>query len=389
MNFGGRKMINLEKNEKYLELVKGIEEATAVEKSEKIVEAMHQLIEENSAEIVNQYKNDFNELQANKENAAKMGLRSLTAKEKEFYAKVFAPKQSITVTDVNIFPETTTNYVFEEIKTNHDLLKYFKTVPAGVNKFITSEYTGKAVWGELTSAITAEISATIKGFDVEAYKLTGFMYVPIAILELGAEWIDRYVRTVLVEVLEDGIEEGSVVGTGATGPIGLVKSLTGAVDGVHPNKATVALTSFKPEEFAPKLIPLTNGGKRKLGRVLLAVNPSDRLGKVIPASTVFVNGNYQSILSYVNVEIIESAHVPANRMVAFLPESYQMGLTKVGVVYSDDFKFLDHLRTYRTVAYGNGRIVNDNMSIVFDITNLVPFVQPVSVIGTVSTQEIV
>lgn len=382
-------MINLEKNEKYLELVKGIEEATAVEKSEKIVEAMHQLIEENSAEIVNQYKNDFNELQANKENAAKMGLRSLTAKEKEFYAKVFAPKQAVTVTDVNIFPETTTNYVFEEIKTNHDLLKYFKTVPAGVNKFITSEYTGKAVWGELTAVITAEISATIKGFDVEAYKLSGFMYVPTAILELGAEWIDRYVRTVLVEVLEDGIEEGSVVGTGATGPIGLVKSLTGAVDGVHSDKATVALTSFKPEEFAPKLIPLTNGGKRKLGRILLVVNPSDRLGKVIPASTVFVNGNYQSILSYVNVEIIESAHVPANKMIAFLPESYQMGLTKVGVMYSDDFKFLDHLRTYRTVAYGNGRIVNDNMSIIFDITNLVPFVQPVSVFGTVDTHEVV
>lgn len=383
-------MINLEKNEKYLELVKNIEEATASEKSEKIVQAMHQLIEANSAEIVNQYKSDFNELQANKENAAKMGLRTLTAEEKKFYEKAF-PKtqQAMTIEDVNIFPETTTNYVFEEIKTNHDLLKYFKTVPAGVNKFITSEYTGKAVWGELTAAITSEISATIKGFDVEAHKLSGFMYVPTAILELGAEWIDRYVRTVLVEVLEDGIEEGGVVGDGSTGPIGLTKSLTGAVDGVHPDKSTVALNSFKPEEFSPKLIPLTNSGKRKLGKVLLVVNPADKLGKVIPASTVFVNGTYQSILSYINVELIESAHVPANKMVAFLPESYQMGLTKVGIQYSDDFKFLDHLRTYRTVAYGNGRIVNDNMSIVFDITNLTPFVQPVTVEGIVETQEVV
>lgn len=383
-------MINLEKNEKYLELVKNIEEATASEKSEKIVQAMHQLIEANSAEIVNQYKSDFNELQANKENAAKMGLRTLTAEEKKFYEKAF-PKtqQAMTIEDVNIFPETTTNYVFEEIKTNHDLLKYFKTVPAGVNKFITSEYTGKAVWGELTAAITSEISATIKGFDVEAHKLSGFMYVPTAILELGAEWIDRYVRTVLVEVLEDGIEEGGVVGDGSTGPIGLTKSLTGAVDGVHPDKSTVALNSFKPEEFSPKLIPLTNSGKRKLGKVLLVVNPADKLGKVIPASTVFVNGTYQSILSYINVELIESAHVPANKMVAFLPESYQMGLTKVGIQYSDNFKFLDHLRTYRTVAYGNGRIVNDNMSIVFDITNLTPFVQPVTVEGIVETQEVV
>lgn len=383
-------MINLEKNEKYLELVKNIEEATASEKSEKIVQAMHQLIEANSSEIVNQYKSDFNELQANKENATKMGLRTLTAEEKKFYEKAFPrTQQAMTIEDVNIFPETTTNYVFEEIKTNHDLLKYFKTVPAGVNKFITSEYTGKAVWGELTAAITSEISATIKGFDVEAHKLSGFMYVPTAILELGAEWIDRYVRTVLVEVLEDGIEEGGVVGDGSTGPIGLTKSLTGAVDGVHPDKSTVALSSFKPEEFAPKLIPLTNSGKRKLGKVLLVVNPADKLGKVIPASTVFVNGTYQSILSYINVELIESAHVPANKMVAFLPESYQMGLTKVGIQYSDDFKFLDHLRTYRTVAYGNGRIVNDNMSIVFDITNLTPFVQPVTVEGIVETQEVV
>lgn len=382
-------MINLEKNEKYLELVKEINEAPGDQKSEKIVEAMHQLIEANSNEIVSQYKADFNELQANKENAAKMGLRTLTTAEKEFYNKVFAPKQAITVTDINIFPETTSNYVFEEIKTNHDLLKYFKTVPAGVNKFITSEYTGKALWGELTDAITAEISATIKGFNVDAYKLSGFMYIPEAILDLGPEWIDRYVRTVLIEVLEDGIEEGAVVGTGEKGPIGLTNSLSGAVDGVHPAKTPVVLTSFKPEEFAPKLIPLTNGGKRKLGTILLVVNPSDRLGKVIPASTVFTNGNYQSILSYINVDIIESAHVPDNRMVAFLPNSYQMGLTKVGVQYSNDFKFLDHVRTYRTIAYGNGRIINDNMSIVFDISGLTPFVQPVTVEGIVETQEVV
>jgi hypothetical protein len=95
------------------------------------------------------------------------------------------------------------------------------------------------------------------------------------------------------------------------------------------------------------------------------------------------------VLSYLPVEIIESKHIPANKMVAFLPNSYQMGLTKVGVQYSDDFKFLDHLRTYRTVAYGNGRIVDDSMSIVFDITNLTPFVQPVSVEGVVQTQEVV
>jgi hypothetical protein len=383
-------MINLEKNEKYLELVKQINEAPSEEKSQKIVEAMHELIEENSAAVVNQYKKDYEELQANKAHATKMGLRSLSTVEKEFYEKVFSPvKQAMTITDVNIFPETTTDYVFEEIKTNHDLLKYFKTVPAGVNKFITSEYTGKAVWGELTAAITEEISATIKGFSVDAYKLSGFMYVPTAILDLGPVWIDRFVRTVLVEVLEDGIEEGAVVGTGESGPIGLVKSLTGATDGVHPNKSTVALTSFKPEEFSPKLISLTNGGKRKLSKILLVVNPQDHLGKVIPASTVFSNGSYQSVLSYLPVEIIESKHIPANKMVAFLPNSYQMGLTKVGVQYSDDFKFLDHLRTYRTVAYGNGRIVDDSMSIVFDITNLTPFVQPVSVEGVVQTQEVV
>ncbi|MBF7097582.1 phage major capsid protein [Alkalibacter mobilis] len=383
-------MINLEKNERYLEMVKEINEAPAEEKSEKIIEVMHELIEANSTEIAAQYKSDYGELQANKDHAQKMGLRTLTSNEKEFYETVFPKaKQSITLTDVNIFPETTTDYVFEEIKTNHDLLRYFKSVPAGVNKYITSEYTGKAAWGELTAAIVDEISATIKGFNVDAYKLSGFMYVPVAILELGPVWVDRFVRTVLVEVLEDGIEEGAVIGTGETGPIGLVKSLSGAVDGVHPDKATVALTSFKPEEFAPKLIPLTNGGKRTLNKVLLVVNSSDRLGKVIPASTVFANGNYQSILSYIPVEIIESKHVPANKMVAFLPNSYQMGLTKVGVQYSDDFKFLDHLRTYRTVAYGNGRIVDDNMSIVFDITNLTPFVQPVTVDGIVQTQEVV
>ena len=382
-------MIKLDKTEKYNDLVQQINDAPAEQKSEKIVDAIHELIEANSAKIVEQYKSDYNDLQADKQNAQKMGLRSLTTVEREFYEKVFSPKQAVTVTDINIFPETTTNFVFEEISTGHDLLKYFKSTPAGVNKFITSEFSGKAQWGELTAAITAEISATIKGFNIDAYKLTGFMYVPVAILDLGPEWVDRYVRTVLAEVLEDGVEEGAVVGNGEKGPIGLTKALSGAVDGVHPDKATVALTSFKPAEFAPKLVPLTNSGKRKVGKVLLVVNPADRLGKIIPASTIFINGIYQSILSYIEVEFIESIHVPANKMVAFLPKSYQMGLTKVGVQYSDEFKFLDHLRTYRTVAYGNGRIVDDTMSIVFDITDLAPFAQPVEVVGVVATDEVV
>ncbi|OMK58976.1 hypothetical protein [Clostridioides difficile] len=56
-------------------------------------------------------------------------------------------------------------------------------------------------------------------------------------LDLGAEWLDRYVRVVLTESISLGLEMGIVAGTGKDQPIGMMKDLKGSVvEGVYPDK---------------------------------------------------------------------------------------------------------------------------------------------------------
>ena len=53
-------------------------------------------------------------------------------------------------------------------------------------------------------------------------KLTAFLPVGKAMLDLGPVWLDRYVRAVLADAAALGLEEGLINGTGKDMPIGMV-----------------------------------------------------------------------------------------------------------------------------------------------------------------------
>ena len=48
--------------------------------------------------------------------------------------------------------------------------------------------------------------------DLEQTKLSAFLPVCKAMLDLGPEWLDRYVRTILAEAIANGLEEGIISG---------------------------------------------------------------------------------------------------------------------------------------------------------------------------------
>jgi len=50
-------------------------------------------------------------------------------------------------------------------------------------------------------------------------KLSAFIPVSQSILDLGPEWLDRYVRTILSEAIFEGLEGGIIKGTGKDEPI--------------------------------------------------------------------------------------------------------------------------------------------------------------------------
>lgn len=377
-------------NEKKIEvLVKELNEAPAEQKSEKIIETIQSIVDENYAEVINQYQKEFEEYSATKENDVKFGLRSLTEKEKQWIDRAIKQEDtsSLTGKEIDYLPETTVNYIFEDLKTAHPLFQYIEWAPAGVQKWFLSERSGKATWGKLTRSIIDQIEAGIDTLDLEVNSLSAFMFVPKAIINMGYKWIDKFVRTVLLEVNEEGIEEGIVVGAGKDAPIGLLKDLDGSVvNGVYPDKTAVEITDLGPDSFGVKVLPILNrDGKRNTDTIVIIANQNELDTKIYKATHVLGFNGYVKADNYKNFVYVASPFVPKNKAIALLPKKYTCGISKMGIDYSDHYKFLEQLRTYSILTYGNGRLKANDDAVVLDITNLKALKPIVQTEGEITT----
>lgn len=362
-------------NEKKIEdLIKELNDAPAEQKSEKIVETIQSIVDENYAEVINQYQREFEEYSASKENDKKFGLRSLTAEEKQWIDRAIKQEDtsSLTGNEIDYLPETTVSYIFEDLKTAHPLFQYIDWAPAGVQKWFLSERSGKATWGKLTRAIIDQIEAGIKTLDLEVNSLSAFMFVPKAIINMGYKWIDRFVRTVLLEVNEEGLETGIIAGNGNDAPIGLLKDLEGSVQsGVYPDKTPVAITDLGPDSFGKLVLPTLNrGGKRNVDTIVIIANQNEIDTKIYKATHVLSFNGYVKADNYKNFVYVASPDVPENKAIAYIPKKYTAGISRMGIDYSDHYKFLEQLRTYTILTYGNGRLKSNDDAVVLDITNL-------------------
>lgn len=382
-------------NEKKIEdLIKELNDAPAEQKSEKIVETIQSIVDENYAEVINQYQREFEEYSASKENDKKFGLRSLTAEEKQWIDRAIKQEDtsSLTGNEIDYLPETTVSYIFEDLKTAHPLFQYIDWAPAGVQKWFLSERSGKATWGKLTRAIIDQIEAGIKTLDLEVNSLSAFMFVPKAIINMGYKWIDRFVRTVLLEVNEEGLETGIIAGNGNDAPIGLLKDLEGSVQsGVYPDKTPVEITDLGPDSFGKSVLPTLNReGKRNIDTIVIIANQNELDTKIYKATHVLGFNGYVKADNYKNFVYVASPDVPENKAIAYIPNKYTAGISRMGIDYSDHYKFLEQLRTYTVLTYGNGRLKSNDDAVVLDITNLEPL-KPIvkteaTVNGTVQTE---
>ena len=57
----------------------------------------------------------------------------------------------------------------------------------------------------------------------------------------------------------------------------------------------------------------------------------------------------------------------------------------MGIKEYDQTKALDDADVVIAKCYANGRAVDDNVAFIFDVTKLEEYVQPVKVVGTVTT----
>lgn len=377
-------------NTTQLEIAQRISNAAKEGNTEAFEAGLHDLFQNIHDEIVAEAR----EIQANADAAvlAQRGVRQLTAEENKFYnGLIDAMKASgsgnamMALTDTDkTFPLTIINQAMEDMKQTHPLLDVIDTVAAtGLMKFLVNTDTGdNAVWGELESAITKEIASGFADIEMGQFKLSAWMPISQDMLELGATWLDSYIRTCLSEALAIGFENGIVTGTGKNMPIGMDRQVGAGVvvtDGVYPQKPASPVTRFDPTTYGVLLSRLSktrNGKPRPVRDLILVVNPTDYYKIILPATTGFVNGQYvNDILPYPTKVIVSVAVEPGSAIIG-MGKRYFLGVGgRRGIQFSDDYKFLEDKRYYKIVAYANGMPKDNNSFQRLDISGLKRFVQ--------------
>lgn len=319
---------------------------------------------------------------------AARGVRQLTAEETKFYNDFIAnarqDAQTVITNVTSALPQTVIDSVMEDMRTAYPLLNLidFTNTGAAVKWVLNAQGAQAATWNELNTPIDKDLEGAIQIVDMVHCKLSAYMFTTEDMLALGPQWVDRYVRAILADALSAGLETGIVDGNGLKCPIGMTRNFAGALDPStgYARKSATSVVSLDPTTYGSLLSTLATDGntgkQRTVSRVLLIVNPTDYFTKVMPATTLLTpNGQYVGDVLPFPTDIVQSVGVPSGHAVLGIARKYFMGMGsgKGGKLeYSDDYKFLEDLRTYKIKLYGNGRPYDINAFLYLDISNLVP-----------------
>ena len=318
---------------------------------------------------------------------AARGARQLTSEERTYYQKLSEamkaknPQQALTNANLTM-PETIINSVFDDLQSNHPLLSIINFVPVTGSIRLLMDTSGyqEAVWGELCDEIIKELMAGFKGVETGLKKLSAFIPVCKAMLDLGAEWLDRYIRTILYEAIANGMEAGIVTGDGNKAPIGMIREVGDDVTvtgGVYPIKPRIKVNDLSTATVG-KLISMLavdpNGKPRKPGRIILLVSPVDYYLRVMPATTIMgADGTYRNNVMPYPMTIVESPALDSGEAVMGIASRYfaAAGMNREGAIeYSDHYRFLEDERVYLAKTYANGMPKDNNSFLHLDISDL-------------------
>ena len=353
--------------------------------------AFDQIIECINQDIQQRYDAQVNDLKQEMDSRAlaQRGVRQLTNKERDYYQKVAEcmrskdPKQALANADL-VMPKTIMNAVFDELQTRHELLSLIEFIPTtGLTDMImnTNGYQ-EAVWGKLCDDIVKELVSGFETIDMTLLKLSAFIPVCKAMLDLGPEWLDDYVRQVLYEALANGLEAGVVAGDGNEKPIGMNRQVGKGVTvtgGVYPEKAKISVTDLQPGTIGNLLSLIAvdpNGKPRTLRDVVMIVNPQDYFQKVMPATTLMApDGTYRNDVMPYPMRIVQSMALDRGEAILGIAYKYfaGVGMGKEGrIEYDDSYHFLEDERMYLIKLYANGFPMDNNAFLFLDISALQP-----------------
>ncbi len=246
-----------------------------------------------------------------------------------------------------------------------------------------------AVWGKLTGEFKTELEGAIEEVDTTLYKLQAFIPVSKAMLNLGASWIDRYVRAILAEACVQAMENAVINGTGCDEPIGMIReegSSATVTNGEYAEKTANADTSFSAAKYGALVAQLTTnsetGRYRRPDGLILVCSPTDYYTTIMPATTMLTpQGTYVQDVLPVPTKVIQSQQCPAGKAILGIGKRYFLPIGKSNkngtIEYNDSVQFLEDNRVYTVRLYGNGMPLDNNAFIVLDISDLAPARLPV------------
>lgn len=372
--------------------------------AEKTAEAL----QDYQSAIMESIEKEFKSLKGEKdaEVLQSRGLRTLTSQENAWYQKFIeavnsGAKQDITnLTDA--IPPTVIDRVIDDMKKDHPLLDAINFQNAnGASKLILNAKQMSSLlgsWGPIASAITEQVSGQIKTIDVSSNKYTAYFLIPKDFVKFNfgfaPTWVDRYIRIVLSEVIANGLEKTIIEGDGDGQFIGMESDLSSVSEGKYSKKTAKSISNFGSAyaDVVAGLIVDGNGDYRNIGEVLLVVNPKDYVRKVRPIQNAITHVGIIDLISHTwPTKVVQSAFMTEGKASVGIAKNYFAAINggQSGIIeYSDEFKFLDDVRTYTTRMYGNGRPI-DNLSFDYlDISEIETPALPVRIVDTVSTEEV-
>lgn len=293
--------------------------------------------------------------------------KQLTAEQRKFFNEI---NTEIGYKDEKLLPEETIDRIFEDLTTEHPLLSELGIRNAGLRlKFLKSDTSGVAVWGQIFGDIKGQLDAAFSEETAIQNKLTAFVVIPKDLKDFGPAWIERFVRLQIQEAFAVALEEAFLNGTGKDQPIGLNRqvqedvSITG---GVYPKKDSQGTLTFAdPDTTVKELTQVfkfhsTNEKGKPVavkGNVTMVVNPSDAFEIQAQYTHLNANGVYVTALPY-NLNIVESISQVAGEVLTFVKGRYD-GYLGGGVDLKkfDQTLAFEDLDAYiaKTFAYGKAK----------------------------------
>lgn len=251
----------------------------------------------------------------------------LTSNERQYFNAVIGNGGFENLDEV--MPETIIEDVFSNLHREHVLIQQIDVrSTAALAKYIFAKPTeATAFWGDICDDIREMIKNGFKIIDAVAHKLSGYIPVCKGMLELGPSWLASYVMECMQESMAYGLEMAIINGDGKQQPIGMNKALTGAVDGVYPDRTPIQMKDLTPASLGGVMARFAEN-KTINGEMLFIVNPVTYWEKVFSEFAVRdANGNWVLDRLPIGAKIVPSYAADKDKATMGVGKNYFLGVS--------------------------------------------------------------